>query len=131
AKEPLKLQQWTHLAGVFDGQSVTLFVDGKKQDSKAATGERRGNDLPLFLGADPDSSGNPTRGFTGQLDEFRLSKTVRYSEDFEPAARFDPDEKTILLHHFDRSVGPFLLDHSSSAGHGILGNSSRLVPVER
>ncbi|MEM6471241.1 MAG: LamG-like jellyroll fold domain-containing protein [Planctomycetota bacterium] len=130
AKSSLPLGEWTHLAGVYDGNSISLFVNGKRVDSQQATGKRKGNDLPLFLGADPDAGGNPTRGFSGFLDEFRLSKIARYKADFSPKKRFEPDDETVLLHHFDRSVGPFLLDHSPSAANGILGKTSLLVPAE-
>lgn len=131
AKKELPNGEWSHLAGVFDGSTVRLFVNGKQVASKPASGERRANELPLLLGADPDSSGNPTRGFEGLLDEFRLSSGVRYEADFTPAKRFEPDNQTVLLHHFDRTVGPFLLDHSESAANGLLGKSSEIVPVDR
>ncbi|QEG02493.1 cyclic 3',5'-adenosine monophosphate phosphodiesterase [Stieleria maiorica] len=129
-KEALPLNQWSHLAGVYDGSNVVLYVDGKRVASKSATGSRKSNQLPLYLGADPDHGGNPTRAFVGQLNEFRLSTGVRYDGDFTPAKRHQPDDSTVLLHHFDRSVGPFLLDHSASAANGRMGKSSRLVPVE-
>lgn len=129
AEEPIPLDQWTHLAGVFDGQQVILFINGKPVASTKAGGTRKTNDLPLYLGADPDGSGSPTRPFVGLLDEFRLSTGVRYTEHFEPARRHEPDASTVLLHHFDRTVGPFLLDHSASAANGRLGSSSQLVPV--
>ncbi|MCO8124223.1 metallophosphoesterase [Stieleria sp. TO1_6] len=130
AQDALPENEWSHLAGVFDGEQVALYINGKKIDSKPARGKRKGNSLPLFLGADPDGSGAPTRSFAGQLDEFRLSSSARYSNDFEPQKRFEPDASTVLLHHFDRTVGPFLLDHSASAANGLLGKTSRLVPVE-
>ena len=130
AANPLAEGQWSHLAGVFDGTAVKLFIDGKLVGSKAATGKRRSNSLPLYLGADPNRSGLPTRGFVGQLDELRLSRSVRYREEFTPARRFSPDDDTVLLHHLDRQVGPFVLDHSSSAAAGLLGPHSELVPVE-
>jgi hypothetical protein len=126
----LPLGKWSHIAGVYDGETVVLYIDGKRVDSVSAPGKRRTNKLPLFLGADPNSAGNPTRSFTGLLDEFRLSKTVRYENDFTPQRRFEPDQATVLLHHFDRTVGPFLLDHSNSAANGTLGKTSKLVPVE-
>jgi predicted phosphodiesterase len=130
AEQPIPLNRWSHLAGVFDGKQVVLYIDGRCVAAKPAQGKRRTNDLPLYLGADPGGSGAPTRSFLGLLDEFRLSTGVRYSEDFTPARRHQPDEATVLLHHFDRVVGPFLLDHSDSAANGRLGAASELVPVE-
>ncbi|MDV6032703.1 MAG: hypothetical protein F9B45_21975 [Phycisphaera sp. RhM] len=130
SQDALPLNQWSHLAGVYDGNHVILYINGKRVASKPANGKRKPNQLPLFLGADPDHGGNPTRSFTGQLDEFRLSTGVRYDDDFTPAKRHQPDATTVLLHHFDRTVGPFLLDHSASAANGLLGQTSKLVPVE-
>ncbi|MEO1524364.1 MAG: LamG-like jellyroll fold domain-containing protein [Planctomycetota bacterium] len=132
AAAPNKLPEnkWSHLAGVFDGDSVTLYVDGKRVDSKAAKGKRRGNKLPLYLGADPNRSGLPTRSFTGQLDEFRLSSGVRYADNFSPSRRFEPDDDTVVLHHLDRAVGPFVLDHSRSAANAMAGSNTRFAPID-
>jgi hypothetical protein len=79
------------------------------------------NDLPLYLGADPDGAGNPTRSFGGQIDEVRLLKTVRYTNEFVPAQRFEPDEDTVVLYHLDASVGPYVVDSASN------GTTARLV----
>ena len=129
SSDKLSLNKWAHIAGVFDGKKVDLYIDGKQVDSRPASGARKQNRLPLILGADPNRSGVPTRPFAGQLDEVRLSKIARYREDFQPERRFQPDANTVLLHHLDRTAGPFVLDHSTSAANGILGNRSRLVPV--
>lgn len=134
---PMQVDQWTHLAGVFDGQSVSLFVDGtrvgqrtihlKQVDQVSVAPKQEHNDFPLYLGADPNPRGNPTRGLPCLLDEVRLSKTARYEEDFSPKQRHSPDDQTVLLFHLDRSVGPFVLDHSGSAAMGVFGLTSRLI----
>ena len=129
AANKLPENEWSHLAGVYDGEEVTLYVNGKRVDSKPGKGTRRGNRLPLYLGADPNRAGLPSRSFNGQLDEFRLSKIVRYDEDFSPVRRFEPDEDTVILHHLDRTIGPFALDHSSSAANAMAGSQSRFEPV--
>ncbi|TWT94312.1 LamG-like jellyroll fold domain-containing protein [Neorhodopirellula pilleata] len=136
-KAPMKADQWTHLAGVFDGRTVSLFVDGTRVEQQSiesksfkpteAAAKQKRNDLPLYLGADPDPRGNPTRGMACLLDEVRLSKVARYDEDFSPEQRHAPDEQTVLLFHLDRTIGPFVLDHSSSAALGVFGLTSRLV----
>jgi len=137
AAEPMQVEQWTHLAGVYDGDTVKLFVDGaivgsttirkKQSDGKEVVGKQERNKLPLFLGADPDSRGNPTRGVRGMIDEVRISKTAVYADSFTPAIRHTPTPDTVLLMHLDRSIGPFVLDHSDSASTGILGMSSVFV----
>jgi len=77
---PLPLNTWSHVAGVYDGQSVSLFVNGERIAQTTGNGPRQRNDLPLFLGADPDQQGDPSRGFDGWIDEVRLSVGARYSE---------------------------------------------------
>lgn len=141
ATDKMKVDQWTHLAGVYDGESVSLFVDGglaqrteirrKRVDGNAITVKQKRNDLPLFLGGDPDPRGNPTRGFPCHLDEVRLSQVARYADAFSPADRHVPDDDTVLLFHFDRAVGPFVLDHSSHAAMGVFGPNSKLVEAAR
>jgi hypothetical protein len=118
AAEPLPVNQWTHLAGVFDGKSVALFVNGRMVERSAASGFRQRNDLPLYLGADPGQTGEPTRPLNGWVDEVRLSRSARYAADFTPARRFEPDSDTVLLHHLDRTVADLFPDHAASHAHG-------------
>ncbi len=122
---------WSHLAGVFDGESVKLYVDGKLIDSKPGHGVRKLNDLPLYIGADPNGSGTATRSFLGKIDEVRITSGSAYDGEFAPSRRLDVTPKTRLMMHFDRNLGPFVLDHSTSATMGLLGNADRLVPVEK
>ncbi|QDV21818.1 LamG-like jellyroll fold domain-containing protein [Aureliella helgolandensis] len=131
AKDVLSLDQWTHVAGQFDGSSLKLFINGKEVANVAAEGKRRFNDLPLFIGADPNQSGTPTRAFQGKIDEVRLSKAALYSGDFTPETVVTPSEDTVLLMHLDKQLGPFTLDHSNSAAEATLGRTSKLVPVDR
>ena len=114
SEKKLEKNEWTHLAGVFDGKQVSLFVNGKLVQKLEASGTRTVNQLPLFIGADPDGSGNPSREFAGQLDEVRLSTVVRYVSEFEPSTRFERDADTLLLLHLDKAVGPFLRDDSKN-----------------
>jgi len=125
--EALPLNQWTHLAGVFDGQSVALFVNGRLADRRPCSGRRQRNELPLYLGADPNQQGAPTRALAGWLDEVRLSTGARYAGDFTPARRHEPDAETVLLFHLDRLVGHAVPDHGSAKAHGTLTGETTLT----
>jgi len=114
AADALQTNEWTHLAGVFDGAAAKLYVNGKLMKSIDAAGIRTTNRLPLYVGADPDGNGNPSREFAGKIDEVRLSTGIRYVAEFEPDLRFDRDDQTLLLLHFDKAVGPFLRDDSDN-----------------
>jgi hypothetical protein len=104
--------KWCHVAGVYDGSEVRLYVDGKQVAQSKGSGPRVPNALSLYIGADPDGRDNATRGFDGKIDEFRLSRGVRYTDDFNPDKRHSRDDETILLLHFDERFGPFVLNDS-------------------
>ena len=114
----LKPGKWHHVAGVFDGKEVRLYLDGDVIARTPGSGRRRSNRLPLLIGADVDRSGNATSYFTGKLDDVRLSKSVRYTKDsFKPAAKHKADKNTVLLLDCDRMVGPWAIDRSPTKSH--------------
>ena len=127
----LATTKWTHLAGVYDGQHVKLFVDGEEVASTEASGKRKINKLPLFVGADPDRASQPTRCFHGMIDEFRLSKSAVYEKRFEPAKTLQSTGDTAILMHLDKRVGPFAFDQSEQNASLLMWPEASLVPVQR
>ena len=123
--------EWTHLAGVYDGQTVKLFVNGTEAGSIEASGNRKTNELPLFIGADPDNASQPTRCFHGLIDEVRLSTAAVYAEKFKPTRTLESGENTKLLMHLDKHVGPFVFDRSKQNASMLMGSEAKLVPAER
>jgi len=71
AASALGAGQWTHLALVADGASVKLYVDGRPAAEVAAALPALAT--PTSIGIDSDGS----RGFSGELDELRLSAIAR------------------------------------------------------
>ncbi|MEM9825067.1 MAG: LamG-like jellyroll fold domain-containing protein [Planctomycetota bacterium] len=129
-RDKLSTDRWTHIAGVYDGAEVRFYVDGTLTQSVKASGSRRTNDLPLWIGADPDHIGQATRPFVGAIDEVRISSSARYTgANFKVPGRFEPDASTELLMHFDRALGPFHLDHSDKAIMAVGGRGTTLEPV--
>lgn len=127
--KPLPAKEWTHVAGVYDGERVVLYLNGQPVAQAEAKGALTDNQLPLYIGADPGAEGQPTRPLNGWVDEVRLSKTVRYTEAFSPECRWEPDEHTVLLYHLDRLVGGQVPDHSPSAVHGVPVGQASLQPA--
>jgi hypothetical protein len=113
----LRAGEWHHVAGVFDGAEVRLFVDGQQVAAAPGKGTRRPNTLPLYVGADPAADGTPMSFFTGRIDDVRLSSVARYREAFTPPALVDADEHTVLLLRCDREFGPWVPDVSGRAAH--------------
>jgi len=67
---PIALGQWYHVAGVYDGSQLTLYVNGQPVGTPVSTsGSIVASSNPLRLGNDPS---NPTRFFKGLLDEVSI-----------------------------------------------------------
>ncbi len=72
---PVAVNQWTYLAVTADGKNLTVYANGKQVAQVAAT-------LPALTGAaavGADVAGAPAgfAGYTGAIDELRLSKIAR------------------------------------------------------
>ena len=118
-KTPLAGRQ--HVAVIYDAHDKpAVFLNGIRQkcevDNNYSADGNYGyinNDMGFCIG------GNAAEGksyFTGIIDEVRISNIARYTEDFIPQRRFEPDKDTMALYHFDEGSGDVLHD-SSGNGH--------------
>jgi hypothetical protein len=102
APAPVQANQWHHVAGVFDGEQVRLYVNGRLAASKPAAGKRRTNPLPFIIGADVGPDATPNSFFAGAIDAVRLSASALYTgESFTPGRRPAPGDSTVLLTNMD------------------------------
>lgn len=62
-----------HLAGVYDGERITLYIDGTAVASVEATGSVQSNDIPITVGGIA-GGGAP---FQGEIREVRVSTAAR------------------------------------------------------
>ena len=118
ATYPIPYNQWVHVAGVYDGSELRLYVDGNLIASEAFSGpisDSRNEDI--VVNRHVWASGSSSR-LTGYLDELRISGVARYSDNFTPPAfDFSSDDQTLGLWHFDSSTG-LMLDDSDYGHHG-------------
>ena len=65
---PLPANQWTHVAGTYNGSTLRLYVNGTQVASQARTGNFQVTGTPLRIG------GNTYGGefFPGRIDEVRI-----------------------------------------------------------
>jgi hypothetical protein len=123
---------WHHVAGVFDGEEVRCYVDGRRVGATKGSGARKPNPLPLLLGADPDANGRGTSLFAGRLDDVRISTTARYAgESFTPAPRTARDDHTFWLLPCDADFGPWTIDRSGQRAHGVRHGSAHCTAEPR
>jgi len=130
--ETVPMNEWNHIALVYDGDSLALYLNGKQVDRFAVERglTRTTNSLPLFLGADPGRDSNPMSFFHGQIDEVRLTSKAIYSSDFEPQRRLEATPETLLLFNFDESLGPIQFDRGPKGSHSHALGGAKLVPVQ-
>ncbi|WP_221285043.1 LamG-like jellyroll fold domain-containing protein [Haloferula luteola] len=126
----LKPNAWHHVAGVYDGKEARLYLDGKLLDRKAGEGKRKRNDLPLVIGGDVNSEGQPMSLFSGQLDEVRLTRGALYEgEEVEMLRDAPVSPKTILAFDFGEKIGPWVPDASENRAHATRVGTAEIVEV--
>ena len=68
------LNQWVHLAGVYDGSQITLYVNGVAMNSRPMSGQLNTGAKPLLIGGNANT-GDPNVAdelFAGQVDDIRI-----------------------------------------------------------
>ncbi|UCG59659.1 MAG: LamG domain-containing protein [Phycisphaerales bacterium] len=58
--------KWHHVVGVYDGSTVSLYIDGALDNSGEASGSIHTNDSPVLIGANDEAS---DREWNGLIDE--------------------------------------------------------------
>ncbi|MFI4859226.1 MAG: LamG-like jellyroll fold domain-containing protein [Phycisphaerales bacterium JB063] len=128
ALDLLKPGQWQHVAGVFDGEQMRLYIDGALVGSSPASGARRTNLLPLVIGGDVNNQGDAVSMLDGEIDAIRISNTARYAGvQFDPVRRHEPDGQTVLLHQMDGAFVGHYVDASASEAHATAVGQPTLV----
>lgn len=66
-RAPIAAGKWTHVAGVFNGKSITLYLNGHRAAVAKAPGTLQQSDRPLVFGNYPSWG-----AYDGQIDTVRL-----------------------------------------------------------
>lgn len=137
APDRLASGKWAHLAGVYDGNSIALFVNGHKVAATNALNARLSSDKSIYIGARPNGAFNthnfssPLIYWRGGVDDVRISREARYQSDFKPDAHFVRDHRTILLLSQDRHYGPLLPGEGDVPVHAVARGDVRLAAEAR
>jgi hypothetical protein len=67
---------WSHVATVYDGSTLYIYVNGQLATSGLFTSTQPGTSAPLIIGANLNS-GSPTNFFNGRMDEVRIWNVAR------------------------------------------------------
>jgi hypothetical protein len=92
---------WHHLVAVYDGQTITTYTDGIKDNSVPYTKGMLPNDRPLYIGVDPDVWGSAywgPRNFRGDLDDVRIyNRALSEAEVKQLAGIVEPAKVTLTV----------------------------------
>jgi hypothetical protein len=107
---------WYHYAVVKTGGNTKLYINGVEAASRSDTTNYSNTD-DLVIG------GYFSTSFllTGNIDEYRISNTARYTANFTPSTTaFTPDANTLLLLHMDgANASTAFIDSASRSQKGI------------
>jgi Leucine-rich repeat (LRR) protein len=105
------------LALVYDLGETRLYVNGKLAHAVATAPAAHLPSAEPFVIGGPAGLKDSTY-FDGVIDEVRISRTARYSADYEPQPRLLVDAETLALYHFDEGTGEVLRDASGNGHDG-------------
>jgi len=103
-----QIGEWTHVACTYDGATERLFVDGALAAEVAWTGTVKLDDFVTITGQ-------------GELDEFRLSRTARYTAAFTPPRHVAADADAVVVWLLDEGAGIRSTDASGNGVDATLG----------
>lgn len=130
----IQVGQVCHIAAVWNGSEHGLFYDGVLVDRPGRTAppiatEVDDRNLPPFLGRVRLLHTMAERYLQGIIEEVRISRVARYTSDFKPERRFENDDLTLALYHFEEGQGDVLRDASGKDHHGRI-RGARWVKVD-
>jgi hypothetical protein len=137
ARERLPTGRWTHLAGIFDGRQIALYVNGQHAASTNVTGARLSSDKSLYIGARPNGAFNthnfsyPLIYWRGAVDDVRVSRGARYRGDFTPPAKLPRDASTVFTLANDQHFGPFVPVEAAPPVPAAIKGAITFAPAER
>jgi proline iminopeptidase len=119
--------RWYHLAGVYDGNSITVYVNGTRIGSQSASGRMYIDQSDLFIGkGDPEFPEGEY--FHGWLDEIRLWNVARAPQEIRATMNTPLTGKEnglVAYWTFDDGTARDLSGHGND---GLVDRSSQATP---
>jgi hypothetical protein len=106
-----ELNRRMHVAGVCDGDTLRVFLDGQRAAYTAPGG---------FAAAPNGATARLGEDFPGLVREVRISRSARYRDAFPPPPRLESDPETVALYRCDEGEGNQLIDSSGNGSHGTI-----------
>jgi DNA-binding SARP family transcriptional activator len=120
-REGVRAHVWQHIAAVWDGDSMRVFVDGRLKGASAFDGTPTTNEIGVSIGSTNHWDGTSAT-FRGLIDEVRFSVSARYRTSFVPRTRWEPDSLTVFHFGFDDGRTDTIVDPGSPGLRGVARN---------
>ncbi len=125
SEEPMPLDAWVHAAGVYDGHTMQLYINGQESGSLPVVGnitgynQRRSTRLGGYAGTATDHY-----WFSSDLDEVRIWSTARTEEQLRAHMHHHVEAQPGLIGYWpcDDGTGLTAKDISGNGHHGHLTN---------
>jgi AraC-like DNA-binding protein len=126
----IEMNQWSHIAGTYDGEFIKFYLNGELVDSKPTSGVINWDHRPshLHIGAFKDF--NEVHLFDGQIDEVRIWNATRSASEIKEFKnqKIDPAEEDLLAYYnfdklnMDNGIIPDLSKHKLNGRLNIPAN---------
>ncbi|MCY1721328.1 DUF4981 domain-containing protein [Prolixibacteraceae bacterium Z1-6] len=119
---------WHHIAGIYDGRQLQLFIDGKRAASTSFLGDIRSTPFPLCIGREAETqdqgeySGRMSRMVIDEVQIFNKAVTI---SDFEKPVS---DEVLYLDFEADKKDGDFYSVGMGGRTYGIIWPDREVQP---
>ena len=114
---PIATNEWVHVAMVYDGAALSLYVNGTLSASGSLAGVLDVTGTSTGVGY---WQSRDTEHWNGSLSNVQISSSARYTgSTFTPAATLAADARTLVLWSLDEGSG------STSLGYGVSASDLR------
>ncbi|MEG3972879.1 DUF4347 domain-containing protein, partial [Microcoleus sp. T2B6] len=116
--------QWHHVAAVYNGSTMSLYIDGVLQGTLNGVAAIPTNTFDVLIGANQEVTG---RNFNGQIDEVRVWNTARTQAQIQGSINqnIDPNTAGLLGYwKFDEAVGTTAVDAAGRNNDGTLNSAT-------
>ncbi|MEZ6115327.1 MAG: LamG domain-containing protein [Pirellulaceae bacterium] len=118
---PIVRDRWYHVAGMFDGQNVVLFVNGQRQTATRTVQRHNPSEFPFFVGASPRSAETPEYFLNGQIQAIQISamNEVGFQNVMRSGGLASVTNQTVVSLRFDTGFGSHFEDQTANGYDGV------------
>jgi hypothetical protein len=118
---PIDTGTWFHLAGVREGTTWTIYIDGGASHMVTTSSVHNGSGQDLWVGGSGDA---PEYSFDGAIDQLRISNIARYTSDFTPEDTLEDDGDVVMMWALDEATGSTATDSTANGNDGTISGAA-------